>query len=129
MRGIENRGWLVGLTLVLSTAAANARDRSTDLIASLKHSDRPLTAGAGDCQMLAQHHATLGALVTYFEKQANGRKVASCAPKKGAGDPLSCSAEFANKVPRERSEEEFFLKIEFEIDHQSIGKFACFLAG
>jgi hypothetical protein len=120
--------WLGGLAVLMALATAHARSRSGDLIATLKGSNRPLAEGAGDCQSLSKYHRTLGALVSHFERQANGRRKASCTSKAGAS-VLRCSAEFGNKVPRERSEEEFFLRIEFELDHESIGPFQCFLAG
>jgi hypothetical protein len=120
---------LLAAAAMVGEPTASAKGRSAELIEMLKASDRPLSTGAGDCASLAKYHPTLGALVTSFEKQANGRKSALCTQARRRAGVLSCWAEFANKVPSERSEEEFLLKIEFELKSQVVGSFTCYLAG
>ena len=120
------------LLLVLVETSATGADRrpgSAELLDLLGKSTRPLSEGAEDCIGLAKYHSTLGALVQYFGQQANGRRTASCARPKETSGALACSAEFVNKVPRERSEDEFSLRIDFELQRGAIGAFKCFMAG
>jgi len=119
---------LLAAAAVIGEPTAGAKGRSAALIDILKASERPLSTGARDCASLAKYHTTLGALVTSFAKRANGRKNASCTPAERRAGVFSCRAEFANQVPRERSEEEFFLKIDFELESEVVGAFACYLA-
>jgi hypothetical protein len=124
----------VGLILILSVVAApigRAKDApvaSAELLDLLKNSKRPLSEGDEGCKGFTEWHSTLGALVSDFGRQANGRRKAWCSRPKDNSRPLSCAAEFANKVPSERSEEEFFLRIDFELKRGTIGAFKCFMA-
>jgi len=120
---------LVALLVATGGSAAGGRPTSAELIDLLAKSTRHVTEGGDDCKGLAEFHSTLGALVKYFGRQANGRKRAWCARLKGNAAALSCSAEFANKVPSERSDEEFLLRVDFQFERGTIGAFTCYLAG
>lgn len=122
------------LATVMPWPTAGAARPSTDrsvakIIQVLKRSRLPLAAAAGDCRDLAEHYPTLGKLVAAHDKLATRERLASCKPKATEAGVQSCEAKFSNDVPRERSEEEFTLRLEFEIKGQTVQALRCFLAG
>jgi hypothetical protein len=95
----------------------------------MKRSRLPLASGAEDCRTLAAHYTTLGALVRAHEKLATRESSITCKTHPAKSGVLFCSAQFSNRVPPERSEEEFTLRLEFEMTGRTIAALKCFLAG
>ena len=122
------------LTTVMLCPVAHAAKSSTSrstakIIEVLKRSRLPLAEAGGECRDLAGHYSTLGRLVATHNKLATRERLASCKPKVGEAGVQSCEAQFSNDVPRERSEEEFTLRLEFEMKGQTVQALKCFLAG
>jgi hypothetical protein len=133
MTSYRNLVILLLATVMLCPTAGAARpstDRSGGkIIEVLKRSRLPLAEAGGECRDLAEHYPTLGKLVAAHDKLATRERLASCKPKGGEAGVQSCEAQFSNEVPSERSEEEFTLRLEFEMKGQTVQALRCFLAG
>jgi hypothetical protein len=122
-------GAILALVAPPTASAAATTPSSVKILAKLKRSPLPLTKGSEDCPALAEHYPTLGALVTAHEKLANREREASCQPAPSPPGVLTCTAQFSNRVPPSRSEEEFTLRLEFEMKDSKVLGLKCFLAG
>jgi hypothetical protein len=93
---------MITITILVGPAAGNAAPSGPpagEIISTLKRSVLPLATGGEDCRGLAEHHPTLGALVTAYEKLANGERIATCRRVAKDRAALSCRAQFSNRVP------------------------------
>ena len=110
-------------------APPGVKPSAARILERLKNSPLPLTKGTEDCSALAEHYPTLGALVSAREKLANRERTASCERSLSTAGVLTCAAQFSNRVPPSRSEEEFTLRLEFEMKDSKILAVKYFLAG
>jgi hypothetical protein len=113
----------------VGAASQHSRSSGRQIIAVLKRSRLPLTTGGEDCRVLAEQYSTLGSLVRAHDKLANRERTATCGTDAENAGVLRCTAQFSNRVPAARSEEEFTLRLEFEMTGQTISALKCFLAG
>jgi hypothetical protein len=122
-------GAILALVASPTASAVATAPSSVKILAELKRSPLPLTKGSEDCPALAEHYTTLGALVSAHEKLANREREASCQPARSPAGVLACTAQFSNRVPPSRSEEEFTLRLEFEMKGSKVLALKCFFAG
>ena len=83
----------------------------------LEKSDLRLRDAKDDCALLAEDHATLGALVHHARQKANTRSI-QCEASPGS-KTWSCKADFMNSGGEQSEATDFRLNVSFNVDDTS----------